>query len=228
MQQENIDVRVLQETKPMQGIHTRYGAGITYGQHTRREYMERGGGGGRRSGVEVEIGVAGRGRCQLRPERGKFCIDDGTSDMVRRGGIHAPKRCSHNCANVRGTSTGSKGSRDHTSGRSPRTDTRTARRVGGGTCNGGGGPRPGGHDRPLLAKASVQGKRTLDMADTEGGKAGDGVGRLRSRHSQILLFQRRGQIGEDAHRPPDGPGGDTRGGSTEKWRLHNAETRLDN
>ena len=40
----------------------------------------------------------------------------------------------------------------------------------------------GGHDGPLLAKAVVQGRRSLDMADEEGGTAGEGSGRLRSRH----------------------------------------------
>ena len=32
--------------------------------------------GGSHSGVEVESGVASRGNFQLRPERGKFCIDE--------------------------------------------------------------------------------------------------------------------------------------------------------
>ena len=60
--------------------------------------------------------------------------------------------------------------------------TRTTRLAGGGTCDGGGGMRTRGHDGTFLAKASIQGKRKLDMEDAEGGPEDEGAGRLRSRH----------------------------------------------
>ena len=105
--------------------------------------------------------------------------------------------------------------------------TRTTRRARGGTYNGGGGLCPEGHDIPLHTKAAIHGKQTMNMSDAEGRMEVEGEGRLRSRHYQIHLFQHKGQRGEDAHRPPDGPGGATRGYSTEKRHLQNAEARLD-
>ena len=104
------------------------------------------------------------------------------SEMLRRGGICAPERCAHHCACGRGTSTGSEEIRDHTSGRYKITATRTAQRARGITCDSGGGLQPRGHDEPLSAKGSVQGKQTLDMADAEGGPEDNGAGRLRSMH----------------------------------------------
>ena len=69
-----------------------------------------------RSCVERESGVAGRGHCQLLNEHGKFCVDDGTTEMVRCQGIHATKRQSHRCTRGAGAREVSKVSRGHTPG----------------------------------------------------------------------------------------------------------------
>ena len=66
----------------------------------------------------------------------------------------------------------------------------------------------------------------LDMEDAEGGPEGEGAGRIRSRNYQMHLFRRRGNRGEGAYRTPDGPGGATRAGFTDKRSLQNAEARL--
>ena len=44
--------------------------------------------------------MAGRGYCQLKTERGKFRIDDGTLEMVRRGVVCAPEQRAHHCSSV--------------------------------------------------------------------------------------------------------------------------------
>ena len=72
--------------------------------------------GGSPSGMEIESGVIDRGHCQLRTERGKFCVDNGTAEMVRCRGIRTTKRCNHRRAYVSGTKVVREGSRGHTPG----------------------------------------------------------------------------------------------------------------
>ena len=43
------------------------------------------------SGVDIKIGVSGRGHCQLQPKRGKFRADDRMVEMIRFRGICATK-----------------------------------------------------------------------------------------------------------------------------------------
>ena len=69
--------------------------------------------GGSRSGVEIEIWIVDRENYQLRPERGKFCVENVTSAIVRHWGICANKQCAHRCTCGARARVGSEGSRGH-------------------------------------------------------------------------------------------------------------------
>ena len=60
------------------------------------------------------------------------------------------------------------------------------------TCDGGVRLRTERHDILLHAKAEVQRRLALDMADAEGGPTGDGDGLICYPYKQTHLFQRRG------------------------------------
>ena len=66
--------------------------------------------------MEGEIGMAGRGNCQLRPESTNFCFDKGTAEMLPCRGIRDTKRCTHCHTHRSGAITCIQGCRGHTTG----------------------------------------------------------------------------------------------------------------
>ena len=178
LHQGRVDIRVMQEMKLTQGIHTGHGAGYDIWE-TEADICNRGGNG---SGVESENGVADRGICQLRPKHGKFLVDDAAEERVRSQGLRAPKQRYHYHTSGTGSMEGGEGCLGNSSGGSKHEATRTVRSAGGITCNGGGGPCPGVHDSKFHSKEEVQRRQPMDMADEKGGPTGDGSGGLNPLH----------------------------------------------
>ena len=135
LQQRKVNIGVLQETKLMQGIHTWHVLGCDVWA-TEVESRHLGGGS---SGMDIKGGVVGRGLCQLWPKSVKFLVDDEAAEMVRHWGLRAHKRRAQYRASGRGARECSKGRGGNTDRSSQRESTRTVRRTGGRTCDGGEG-----------------------------------------------------------------------------------------